>query len=225
VCNFNHWTFSDLVLHLNYFSFSHPNPNLNPPYLPKHEFLSPNNTFIRVFGVWNITLCMRTWCEIRNFASQKFPLTPVVSICPSWLKLLSDASIYLNTLFFLKKNHHADTCNCRNWKVTPDQIPFFLQNFDSGSGSERKTQNLAGVDWLRHCGSQRWSDSGFFLSDPILFLKNDIRIRSESCFGLNHTICIRKLSESILRCTAYICVLYLFCLMRQNNGWSYFAFS
>jgi len=30
---------------------------------------------------------------------------------------------------------------------------------------------------------QRWSDSGFLLSDPILFLKNDIRIRSESCFG------------------------------------------
>jgi len=28
---------------------------------------------------------------------------------------------------------------------------------------------------------QRWSDSGFLLSDPILFLKNDIRIRSESC--------------------------------------------
>jgi len=28
---------------------------------------------------------------------------------------------------------------------------------------------------------QRWSDSGFLLSDPILFLKNDIR--SESCFG------------------------------------------
>jgi len=30
---------------------------------------------------------------------------------------------------------------------------------------------------------QRWLDSGFLLSDPILFLKNDIRIRSESCFG------------------------------------------
>jgi len=30
-----------------------------------------------------------------------------------------------------------------------------------------------------HC--QRWSDSGFSLSDPILFLKSDIRIRSESC--------------------------------------------
>ena len=29
----------------------------------------------------------------------------------------------------------------------------------------------------------RWLDSGFLLCDPILFLKNDIRIRSESCFG------------------------------------------
>jgi len=28
---------------------------------------------------------------------------------------------------------------------------------------------------------QRWLDSGYLLSDPILFLKNDIR--SESCFG------------------------------------------
>jgi len=24
----------------------------------------------------NITLCMVTWCEVRNFASQKFRLTP-----------------------------------------------------------------------------------------------------------------------------------------------------
>ena len=40
---------------------------------------------------------------------------------------------------------------------------------------------------------QRWSDSDFLLSDPILFLKNDIHIRSESCSGWNHTIRIRKL--------------------------------
>jgi len=64
---------------------------------------------------------------------------------------------------------------------------------------------------------QRWSDSDFSLSDPILFLKNDIRIRSESCSGWNHTIRIRKLSESVLWCTTYIFVLCLFCLMRQNN--------
>jgi len=38
---------------------------------------------------------------------------------------------------------------------------------------------------------QRWSDSGFSLSDPILFLKNVIRFRSESCFGWNHTIRMR----------------------------------
>jgi len=54
----------------------------------------------------------------------------------------------------------------------------------------------------------------FLLSDPdpILFLKNDIRIRSESCLGWNHTIRIRKLSESILWCTTCIFVLCLFCL-------------
>jgi len=43
---------------------------------------------------------------------------------------------------------------------------------------------------------QRWSDSGFLLSDPILCWKNDIRIWSESCFGWNHTIRIRKLSAN-----------------------------
>jgi len=57
---------------------------------------------------------------------------------------------------------------------------------------------------------------GFSLSDVILFLKNDIRIRSKSCFGWNHTIRIWKLSKSILRSTTYILVLCLFCLMRQN---------
>jgi len=72
---------------------------------------------------------------------------------------------------------------------------------------------------------QRWSDSDFLLSDPILILKNDISIRSESCFGWNHTIRIWKLTESVLRCTTYIFVLCLFCLMRLNNFWSYFAFS
>jgi len=110
-------------------------------------------------------------------------------------------------------------------------------NVDSGSCSgsnlkfwlqlQPKMQTPAGV----HSGSvmisarQRWSDSGFLLSDPILFLKNDISIRSESCFGGNHTIRIRKLSKSVLWCTIYIFVLCLFCLVRQNNCWSYFAFS
>ena len=42
---------------------------------------------------------------------------------------------------------------------------------------------------------QRWLDSAFLLSYPNLFLKSDIRIRSESCFGWNHTVRIRKLSE------------------------------
>jgi len=33
----------DLVLDLNYFYFSKPNPN--PKHLPKHQTLSPNHTF------------------------------------------------------------------------------------------------------------------------------------------------------------------------------------
>jgi len=63
---------------------------------------------------------------------------------------------------------------------------------------------------FKHVAYQRWSDSGFFLSDPILFLKNDIRIRSESCFGWNHTIRILKLSEIVLWRTTYVFVLCLF---------------
>ena len=43
--NFNHWKFSDFVVDLNCFYFSHPNPNHNLTHLPKHEFPSPNNQF------------------------------------------------------------------------------------------------------------------------------------------------------------------------------------
>ena len=45
---FHHSKFSDLVLDLNYFSFSHPNPT----YLPKHVFLSPNNKFYQ--RIWYV---------------------------------------------------------------------------------------------------------------------------------------------------------------------------
>ena len=122
----HHWKFSDFVLDLNYFSFTHPNPT----YLPNYEFISPNNQFYQ-----------RIW-----------------------------------------------------------YVEYYSMH-------------------------QRRPDSEFSLSDPILFLKNDIRFRSETCFCWNHTIGIRKLSESVLRCTTYIFVLCLFCLMRQNNCGSYFAFS
>jgi len=36
-------------------------------------------SFISVFYMHNITLFMHTWCEVRNFASQKFRLTPATS--------------------------------------------------------------------------------------------------------------------------------------------------
>jgi len=35
----------DLVVDLNYLSFSHPKPNPNPTHSLEHEFLSPNNQF------------------------------------------------------------------------------------------------------------------------------------------------------------------------------------
>jgi len=49
---FHHWKFSDLVLDLNYFSFSHHNPCRNQTYLPKHEFLIPNNQFYQ--RIWYV---------------------------------------------------------------------------------------------------------------------------------------------------------------------------
>ena len=33
--NDNHWKILDLVLDLNYISYSHPDPNSNPTHLPK----------------------------------------------------------------------------------------------------------------------------------------------------------------------------------------------
>jgi len=54
---------------------------------------------------------------------------------------------------------------------------------------------------------QRWWDSGFLPADPILFLKNDIRIQSESCFGWNHTIRIRK---CIAMHNIYFCAVSMF---------------
>jgi len=106
-----------------------------------------------------------------------------------------------------------------------------IRYFSQKIRSDVKTSETATLvtiykkSFLKSACQQRWSDSDFLLSDPILFLKNDIRIRSESFFAWSHTISVRKLSESVLWCTTYIFVLCLFCVTRQNNFWSYFAFS
>jgi len=77
---------------------------------------------------------------------------------------------------------------------------------------------------LNYNGNQRWSDSGFLLSNPSCFWKM-ISVPIRILFCGNHTIRIRKLSESLLCCTTYIFVLCLFCPIWQNNCWSYFAYS
>jgi len=64
---------------------------------------------------------------------------------------------------------------------------------------------------------QRWSDSVLLPSDPILFLKNDIRIWSESCFGSKHTI--RSENYPKVYCDAqhtFFCAVYIL-------PWGYFA--
>ena len=77
------------------------------------------------------------------------------------------------------------------------------------------------------CTNQRWLDSGILLSDPILFLKNDIRIWSKSLLWLKsyypHPKTIRDCI--MMHSIGYIFVLCLFCLFRQNNCWRYFVFS
>jgi len=57
----------NLSLDLNYFSFSNSNPNPNPTHLPKHQTLIIS--FLSVFDMYNITLCMRTWREVRKLIS------------------------------------------------------------------------------------------------------------------------------------------------------------
>ena len=60
----------DLVLDLNYFYFSKPNPN--PKHLPKHQTLSPNHKFSQ--RIWNVEYYS---VHAHMAWSQKFCLTPV----------------------------------------------------------------------------------------------------------------------------------------------------
>jgi len=70
--------------------------------------------------------------------------------------------------------------------------------------------------------SQRCSDSVFLLFDPILFLKNDIRIWSQSCFGWNNTDSMIStktgLGSDLSHEAKYL--LELFCLLLNMIGWS-----
>jgi len=111
-----------------------------------------------------------------------------------------------------------------NWNKPKNKQPASLQKNlqlhkkSSNSRENSKVSNTAtNTQHNTQAAYQRWSDSGFLLSDPILFLKNDICIRSESCFCWNHTILIQTLSESVLWCPTYIFVLCLFCLIRQHS--------
>ena len=48
--NYSHWKLLDLVLDLNYISFSNPNPNAT--HSPKHHTLSPNHQFSK--HIWYV---------------------------------------------------------------------------------------------------------------------------------------------------------------------------
>jgi len=76
----------------------------------------------------------------------------------------------------------------------------------------------SGNSWM-HWAEQTRHDQIVDFCYPILSCF--VKMISESCFGWNHTICIQKLSESVLWCTTYIFVLCLFCLQLLNViGWS-----
>jgi len=70
---YNHWKILDLVLDLNYFSFS--NPKLT--HVPKHQTLSPNHHFSQ--RIWYVEYCS---VHAHMAWGQKFRLTPgwIVSV-------------------------------------------------------------------------------------------------------------------------------------------------
>ena len=85
---FHHCKFSDLVLDINYFSFSHHNPCPNPIYLLKHEFLSPNNQFYQ-----------RIW-YVEYYSVHAYMVTKILNPGPvsseiSDLCEISDLSLFL----------------------------------------------------------------------------------------------------------------------------------
>ena len=71
--NYNQWKILNLVLELNYFSFSYPNLNPNPTHLPKRQTLSPNHHFFQ--RIWYVEYHS---VHAHMAWSQKFRLTPVI---------------------------------------------------------------------------------------------------------------------------------------------------
>jgi len=97
----------------------------------------------------NISLWMHTWCEVRNFASQKFRLTPGPEVFQIWE---SDSSSDCDcnrgnrkSPMVLLQKWPRRLLLCRNWKVTPVQRPLF-KNILTPVRIHRKTQNSAGDD-------------------------------------------------------------------------------
>jgi len=94
---------------------------------------------------------MRTWCEDRNFASQKFRLTHGPVILQIWESDSCSDSGYnhrsnCNLPMFLPKKWPHRLLLLPKWKSDSGSGSGFSQIFDSGSGSERKTQNSAGIN-------------------------------------------------------------------------------
>jgi len=84
--NYNHWKILDLVLDLNYFSCSNPNPN--PTHLSKHPTLSPNHQLSqRILYVGHSSV------RVHVVWSQKFCLTPETSEVIYLQQVISDSAL------------------------------------------------------------------------------------------------------------------------------------
>ena len=144
-------------------------------------------TFENIFGLcldldWGLK--KQDWVKIEKYDS------PLIS-GQRWAWTASGLDILQDTCDFFGLGLDLDIDFWKNWIRTGSGYLFDFHY----EISLRVLQEWRYQKWSWY---QRWSDSRFLLSDPILFLKNDICIQSEFCFGLNHTICIRYLSESVL---------------------------
>ena len=113
--NYNHWKILDLVLDLNYLSFSNPYRNLNPTHSSKHKTLNPNHQFSQ--HIWYVEY----YSVHAHLAwSQKFRLTPDIQ--------LANRIVIISGRYELR--HQTATMDlqaARNQLVAPGVVKSFLR--------------------------------------------------------------------------------------------------
>jgi len=143
--NNNHRKILDLAVDLDYLSFSHPNPT----HLPKHQTLCPNHQFSQ--RIWYVEY---HFVHVHMEWGQKFRKSEISLDTGNFsnlririlfrLRLQSSIQPKFTHVFTKEMTTQTPaTAEIEKWlQIRSD----FSQSFDSGSGSERKTQNPAEVD-------------------------------------------------------------------------------